>query len=490
MHCIDGFFIKQLVLQRNPAAATLLLKMVLNNAILGAPNSQPFFDPLPTSEMYDLLDINMVQPAPFQQGFYHVTELAMSKMMLAQRIVHAGNLLKFTRAFDEKSFEKCAFHTRWELMQILAQSGWKDVEIHSVSEVTPLDLTTPDFDLAYYIHAQRGILYHGYLSCLVLVQELQQAGVKKIYHFQPKAYYNAMIELCQYADKKAYKDRLLALLPNQTLTYYKELISRAHNGLPMIGDESAEVQTRRHAKTTEHMDLGLEDEVTLHVAKKITEPLRRGRGRGRGKKARGRTTGKRRKQYGNNEEHTGSSQGSSKKRRAMQADSGMRSHSSENERSASSCSTGKEANHQSSSQHGEQHNQMPVQAPAIVPAPTPEARVSSGSFFAREMGLDEVGIAKTARSFCGHCTLRIDKGTVRFSWFFSRKRPSMWLHEKCLPAFAAQNNGTSSAVGKLQNMIAQFKSQPAAVGDHAVAEDDATLFALENALETMSSHIS
>lgn len=56
----------------------------------------------------------------------------------------------------------------------------------------------------------------------------------------------------------------------------------------------------------------------------------------------------------------------------------------------------------------------------------------SSSYFSREIGLLDADMAKTGRAVCIHCKVKIAKDTVRFSWYYSKVRPSAWCHSHCL----------------------------------------------------------
>ena len=73
-----------------------------------------------------------------------------------------------------------------------------------------------------------------------------------------------------------------------------------------------------------------------------------------------------------------------------------------------------------------------------------------GSFFAKAVGLSEAAWAKTNRSVCGMCGSRIEKRTVRFSWYHSVLRPPFWLHQECLPGMA-KKFGLVEATAKVLN---------------------------------------
>ena len=72
-----------------------------------------------------------------------------------------GDLLAFIRPCPGTMAQKCAFHSRWELMLTLAKSGWVDKEVESPSEVFPLDLTAlTTCAKEYYLSSKRSKLAH------------------------------------------------------------------------------------------------------------------------------------------------------------------------------------------------------------------------------------------------------------------------------------------------------------------------------------------
>lgn len=55
-----------------------------------------------------------------------------------------------------------------------------------------------------------------------------------------------------------------------------------------------------------------------------------------------------------------------------------------------------------------------------------------GTFFSKECGLAEVGLAASNRSRCYFCQNLIAKGFARFSWHHSILKPPVWVHDGCL----------------------------------------------------------
>lgn len=116
--------------------------------------------------------------------------------------------------------------------------------------------------------------------------------MKELHHFQPNAYYSAILDLLEHAhNKKSYKDRLLALRPGQSLTYYKEVVSRAQQDIPMMGDgderdATAEGSRSRPTHSAE-ADHELEDELELRGTSELRLAIGKQKGKGKG-----RTTGR------------------------------------------------------------------------------------------------------------------------------------------------------------------------------------------------------
>ena len=58
-----------------------------------------------------------------------------------------------------------------------------------------------------------------------------------------------------------------------------------------------------------------------------------------------------------------------------------------------------------------------------------------GSYFVQAVGFEAASIAPSSRAICYHCNQKIDKGTIRFSYFYSTKKPSRSIHEACIIPF-------------------------------------------------------
>lgn len=79
-----------------------------------------------------------------------------------------------------------------------------------------------------------------------------------------------------------------------------------------------------------------------------------------------------------------------------------------------------------------------------------------GSFFSKEIGVDQVAIAVSGRSVCYHCKNKIQKGSVRYSFFHSTLRPSAWVHSTCLTPLVRAENCIHQAKGKLSQFTQTF----------------------------------
>ena len=81
--------------------------------------------------------------------------------------------------------------------------------------------------------------------------------------------------------------------------------------------------------------------------------------------------------------------------------------------------------------------------------------VSRGTFFSATVGLDDIGIAVSARSSCYYCQNKIGKGSIRFCWHHSTLRPSVWVHKNCLIPLARRDKLESQVKGRLEQLRAK-----------------------------------
>ena len=80
------------------------------------------------------------------------------------------------------------------------------------------------------------------------------------------------------------------------------------------------------------------------------------------------------------------------------------------------------------------------------------------SFFSKEIGLSEGGLAASARSVCLHCKKPIPKGSIRFSWYYSQVRPHGWIHGYCLSSHAKENKLVEETKVTLGAIIEKHKA--------------------------------
>lgn len=107
-------------------------------------------------------------------------------------------------------------------------------------------------------------------------------------------------------------------------------------------------------------------------------------------------------------------------------------------------------------EHDEARNAVQASVPpaitSVPPAVTsvPPAVTPGKTFFSKEIGLDDVGLAVSARSVCHFCGNKIAKADVRFSFFYSCLRPSKWVHETCLVHLAKRDTCIPQVQARLQ----------------------------------------
>ena len=61
------------------------------------------------------------------------------------------------------------------------------------------------------------------------------------------------------------------------------------------------------------------------------------------------------------------------------------------------------------------------------------------TFFSKDLGVSDISHAASARSTCFFCGGRIQKGSVRFCWYHSTVKPSVWVHAMCLQHLIARD---------------------------------------------------
>lgn len=83
---------------------------------------------------------------------------------------------------------------------------------------------------------------------------------------------------------------------------------------------------------------------------------------------------------------------------------------------------------------------------------------SKGTFFSKEIGLDDAGVAVSARSKCFFCGGLIPKDAPRFSFHHSTLRPSNWVHAECVVPLVLRERCVDQArrrLGELRSIFNQ-----------------------------------
>ena len=101
------------------------------------------------------------------------------------------------------------------------------------------------------------------------------------------------------------------------------------------------------------------------------------------------------------------------------------------------------------------------------------------SFFVQTIGFTECSMAVSNRSVCYHCNAQIPKGEARFTYFYSRTRPSRYIHASCVRAFVAAEPGErrAQAIETMQSLATSLASssssscQVEAVHFKSIAQD-------------------
>ena len=52
--------------------------------------------------------------------------------------------------------------------------------------------------------------------------------------------------------------------------------------------------------------------------------------------------------------------------------------------------------------------------------------------YSNAVGIVDIGMAKTNRSKCAHCQEMIEKDAVRFMVCLQSRKPSRWIHTRCV----------------------------------------------------------
>lgn len=124
------------------------------------------------------------------------------------KVEHPIPLLRFKRPGIGLDFWQ---HTTLELIFHLASEGWMDQE-HTKSKTLPPYMANGD-KIWYKPPGSR--ISHLYLHALAVADDRFKSGcIVELHHFQPQAYYRAII------------DGLIGITPNQPLAFYKLLHQR------------------------------------------------------------------------------------------------------------------------------------------------------------------------------------------------------------------------------------------------------------------------
>ena len=95
---------------------------------------------------------------------------------------------------------------------------------------------------------------------------------------------------------------------------------------------------------------------------------------------------------------------------------------------------------------------------------TAEAKKSVGSsFFTASIGFADGSIAPSGRSVCYHCDGKIAKGCPRFTYFWSRTRPSRFVHAICVVPFVQAS--TANRKDQAMNAMRRIKDSDEALPD-------------------------
>ena len=117
------------------------------------------------------------------------------------------------------------------------------------------------------------------------------------------------------------------------------------------------------------------------------------------------------------------------------------------------------------------------------------------SFFSKDLGFSDVGIAASGRSICLSCKKAIPKGSVRYSWFHSRVRPHGWVHAHCIlqQIMGSEPSVKDVSVRKLDTLVARLRATGSASSSSTMrsqpldAEMLSSACAVQKALQEKSS---
>ena len=142
-------------------------------------------------------------------SFYTLTTSGRALFKPGLQVNNAIELLQFKRPGIGKDFHQ---FTSAELVLHLASCGWKDEELKKTKKANPYNLNSQK---VWYKSAGTKISKLYLHALAVFAQRVREGIVSELWHFQPQAYYRAII------------DGLPGILPNQPLSFYKMIEQRA-----------------------------------------------------------------------------------------------------------------------------------------------------------------------------------------------------------------------------------------------------------------------
>ena len=267
-HNIDREAKNQPECPRSPAAADLMQFMVAGHAAFGVPNKTSMMDLGPSEEMAELCKLGYAQELPASPDHYQLTSAGMRCVTNAEKAEYSGNAL----TYPLKNRKPVPEMSKWELIVQLADEGWEEKECSGA--VDPHE-PGPGAEKIYFYKERDPNLPKPYLVCLCTVETLFQNGLEKLWHFQPNAYYNALMSLLEFGSTQMH---FRNLLPNQPRVYYQDFVHRAEQGLdwrqPDSTNSSALNSRKRKAMadTDTNAEMDLEPEQGLTVQSSRSQP--------------------------------------------------------------------------------------------------------------------------------------------------------------------------------------------------------------------------
>jgi len=152
---------------------------------------------------------NSSEASSSSSGWFTLTDYARSFLKLAFCLKEPQKLLEFKR--KGASFGKTADDlTAVELVQRLTAEGWKDVTTKKPSQVVPYSGGDGDGGMKIWYKKPGQSINIAYLRALACSASILMNN-DSIHHFQPKAYYSALLLGC-------------SALPGQPLAYYQKIM--------------------------------------------------------------------------------------------------------------------------------------------------------------------------------------------------------------------------------------------------------------------------